>query len=168
MKVAEYLEAIRDIPREHRVYLDETGIDRHLHREHCYAPEGKTAIGRCPGRKFMRKSVVAGQRDGTVLAPMLYDGTMDSRMFCQWFSEWLLPTTAEDDVVILDNASVHSKKKLQALCDAYGRKIIFLPPYSPELNPIEKLWARLKKLLRSCACGFDTLEDAMYYIFSLI
>lgn len=150
------------------VYLDETGVDKYLYREHCYAPKGQTVMERIPGRRFVRKSLVAGQRKEEILAPLMYEGTMDSELFEHWFEHMLLPATAPDDVIILDNASFHRKKRLNNICEKHGRKIVFLPPYSPELNPIEKTWARIKKLLRSVMHKFGTLEDGLCYIFDLI
>lgn len=168
MKVKCYLEEISHINAESLVYIDETGFDKYLFREHCYSPKGQTVIGRVKGRKFARKSVVAGQCRKELVAPLMYDGTMDSALFEQWFTECLIPETTENQVFIMDNASFHRKKKLQDICGRYNRKIIFLPPYSPELNPIEKTWALIKKLLRKILPQHETMEDAICFAFNSI
>ena len=98
----------------------------------------------------------------------MYDGTMDSVLFEQWFEERLIPASNENSVFVMDNASFHRKSRLQEICAKYHRRIVFLPPYSPELNPIEKTWARLKKRLRGIMHRYNTLEEAICYIFSLI
>ena len=98
----------------------------------------------------------------------MYDGTMDSLLFEQWFEECLIPDTDENAVFVMDNASFHRKTKLQAICDKHNRKLIFLPPYSPELNPIEKTWANIKRKLRSITKKFANIEDAICFIFKSI
>ena len=150
------------------IYVDEAGINEYLYREYCYAPTGETVTGRICGRKFARKSVVAGQRNGEILAPMLYEGMMDSILFEDWFERWLIPASGPEDVFIMDNASFHRKKQLLAICERHHRKVIFLPPYSPELNPIEKFWAWLKKKLRAVLPQHNSFEDAMCFVFQNI
>ena len=98
----------------------------------------------------------------------MYDGTMDSILFEQWFEECLIPDTDETAVFVMDNASFHRKSKLQVICEKYNRRLIFLPPYSPELNPIEKTWANIKKKLRSITKQFAKIEDALCFIFKSI
>ena len=163
-----FLEEIKDIPVGSLIYIDETGIDKYLHREHGYAPKGEALVEAIPGRKYARTSIVAGQRGSEVLAPMTYDGTMDSAFFEAWFEFQAIPASRPGDVFVLDNASVHRKNALQEICGRHGRRVIFLPPYSPELNPIEKLWAKIKKLLRSIMYLHDTLEDAICSVFQSI
>ena len=167
-KVSLYNEEIKDISKENLIYVDESGFEQYYYREHCYCLKGQTVTGKVSGKKFARKSIVAGQVNGKVIAPIVYNGTMDYIFFEQWVEECLIPETKPDDVIILDNASFHRKKQLSDICKKYGRNIIFLPPYSPDLNPIEKTWARIKKILRGIANKFDTLEDAICYTFSII
>ena len=164
----EFKQAISDIDPKDIVYIDETGIDKYYCREHCYAKIGETVIGRVSGRKFKRKSIVSGLQDGGTVSPLMYDGTMDSKLFEQWFDTCLIPDTCENAVFVMDNATFHRKKKLQAICEKYNRKLIFLPPYSPDLNPIEKVWANIKKKLRGIVDQFTTIEDAICFIFKSI
>ena len=93
-----------------------------------------------------------------ILAPFQYSGTMDSSLFEVWFSNQLLPALDKGTVIVMDNASFHSKRRLFAAAQNTGCKLLFLPPYSPELNPIEKFWAWLKRFLRKIlplALSFD-------------
>ncbi len=83
-----------------------------------------------------------------ILAPLQYRGTMDSRLFEFWFSQQLLPSRDKGTVIVMDNASFHSKKRLVSAAQNAGCKLIFLPRYSPELNLIEKFWTWLKRFLR--------------------
>lgn len=96
-----------------------------------------------------------------ILAPMQYNGTTDASLFEFWFEQWLLPCLPEDTVIIMDNASFHKKNKLFEIAEKHRRRIIFLPPYSPELNPIEKFWAVLKRWLKMHIHEFPSLDDAI-------
>ena len=80
---------------------------------------------------------MAGQAGKSIIAPMQYDGTMDSAFFESWFETRLLPALPRDSVIVVDNASFHRKSKLPGLAEGAGYRVLFLPPYSPELNPIE-------------------------------
>ena len=92
------------------------------------------------GRKYQRTSIVAGKVGHKIIAPLQYSGTMNGNFFEVWFEEHLIPELDEGAVIILDNASFHRKKCLFDLAQRYNRTLIFLPPYSSELNPIEHFW----------------------------
>ena len=147
-KVAAYREEIKDIPPEKIAYVDESGIDTYLYREYGYALRGQQVLGQVRGRKYRRCGIVAAQMGNRILAPFQYNGTMDSRLFEFWFSNQLLPSLEQGTVIVMDNASFHSKKRLLFAAQNAGCRVLFLPPYSPELNPIEKFWAWLKRFLR--------------------
>ncbi len=113
------------------------------------------------GKKFQRTNIVAAKMGNRILAPMQYNGTTDAPLFEFWFEQWLLPCLPEDVVIVMDNASFHSKNNLNLIAESYNRKIIFLPPYSPELNPIENFWHTLKHWLRMHIRNYDSLDDAI-------
>ena len=92
---------------------------------------------------------------------MQYAGTMDSEMFEAWFSGWLLPGLPERSVIVMDNASFHRKGRLHPMAEAAGHSVLFLPPYSPELNPIENFWDRLKRRLRKVLPSHATFNEAL-------
>ncbi len=92
---------------------------------------------------------------------------MDSRLFEFWFSQQLLPSLDKGTVIVMDNASFHSKKRLVSAAQNAGCKLIFLPPYSPELNPIEKFWGWLKRFLRKILPSAPSFDDALYTAFQL-
>ena len=96
---------------------------------------------------------------------MQYSGTMDSPLFEFWFEKWLLPYLEKGTVIVMDNASFHRKKKLYGICKKYEFNFIFLPPYSPELNPIEKYWYVFKQKIKSFLRMSISLNDAIYYVF---
>ncbi len=80
-----------------------------------------------------------------IAAPFVYSGTMDSTLLEKWFQQQLLPTLPKETVIVMDNAAFHRKKQLFSIAEENGYCLIFLPPYSPELNPIEKFWSWLKR-----------------------
>ncbi len=147
--------------------MDETGIDSYLYREYGYAPRGKSVNGKIPGIKFQRTNIVAAKLGKNIVAPLQYTGTTDSTLFEFWFEQCLLPCLPEDAVIIMDNASFHRKKQLTEISARHHRSLIFLPPYSPELNPIENFWAYLKSTIRSSIHKFDSLDDAIHFAFQV-
>lgn len=165
-KVADYLNKIEDISPEKIAYVDESGIDKCLYREYAYALRGETVTERITGKKFQRTNLVAAQLNGKIIAPMQYNGTTDAPLFEYWFEQWLLPCLPEDAVIVMDNASFHRKDELFKIAAAHHKKLIFLPPYSPELNPIEHFWAILKLWLKMNTMLFSSLDDAISAFFS--
>lgn len=142
-------------------------MDMYLYREYGYAPRGQRVFGRIRGRKYKRCGIVAAKMGKKILAPLQYSGTMDSKLFEFWFSSQLLPALDKGTVIVMDNASFHSKKRLAAAAQKVGCKLLFLPPYSPELNPIEKFWAWLKRFLREILPYAPSFDDALFIAFQL-
>ena len=132
-----------------------------MHREYGYAPRGEKVIASISGRKFQRTNIVAAKMGNQILAPMQYNGTTDAPLFEFWFEQWLLPCLPENAVIVMDNASFHSKDHLNLIAQKYNRRIIFLPPYSPEFNPIEKFWHILKQWLRMHIRDYVSLDNAI-------
>ena len=155
------------MPPEKIVYVDECGIDTYLYRKYGYAPRGQQVFGRISGRKYKRCGIVAAKMANKILAPLQYSGTMDSHLFEFWFSNQLLPSLDKGSVIVMDNASFHSKKRLICAAQNAGCRLLFLPPYSPELNPIENFWALLKCFLRKILPSVPFFDDALCTAFKL-
>ena len=153
-------------PDKSLFYVDETGIDKHIYRPNVRAARGQKIYSKIRGQKFERLSIVAGKCKDKTAAPMVFKGTADSALFEYWFESCFCPEIA-GNIAILDNASIHRKEKLYKIAQKYNVILIFQPPYSPDLNKIEKFWAWLKKQLRSALKIFDTLFDAICYCFQL-
>ena len=166
-KVREYLEKIKDIPQEKIIYIDETGIDKFLYRKYARAPKGEKIYEKVRGNKFERTSIVAAQAKNEILAPLQYKGMMHSQFFEAWFEKHLIPKLAQGSVIVMDNASFYRKKRLYELAEQYDVKIIFLPPYSPELNPIEHFWHWLKKKICDLLKFSQNLDEVIYSIFQV-
>ena len=164
-KRAAFHKLINSLPKERLYYIDECGIDAHIYREYAYAPRGKSVIGNIRGKKFKRTNIVAAKCGRAIVAPMIYDGTTDAVLFEHWFEHALLKEVPKGSYFILDNAAFHRKSKLHALTEQAGCVIIFLPPYSPDLNFIEKHWAWLKKRLRKILPSYEDFTEALWQCF---
>ena len=164
-KVAEYKYEIADIPPENIAYVDETGIDCYLYREYGYGPRGQLVRDRIKGRKYKRTSIVAAQMGNEIIAPCQYTGTMNHEFFENCFKDHLFPALQKGTVIVMDNASFHRKEQLYCFAQKSGCYLIFLPPYSPELNPIEHFWAWLKRTLRRILPKLDSLDQAIFAAF---
>ena len=143
------------------VYIDETGFETYFYREYGRSLKGQLIEGKISGRRFQRISLVAGQVDGELVAPMTYEDTMTSDFFEAWFQQFLLASLNSPSVIILDNARFHKMSRLKVLCEEQGHKLLPLPPYSPEYNPIENTWAHMKKHLRKVLPSYDNFLDAL-------
>jgi len=166
--VSAYHQSLEKIKLESIVYIDEMGIDVFIYREYAYSKRGVKVIGRLSGKKYRRTSIIAAKFDKNIIAPLQYEGSMGSALFGHWFEFCLIPLLPPASTAILDNASFHNKKRLSLLAHKYGHKIIFLPPYSPELNRIENFWTWLKDKLKKVVHIFDSFDEALRYCFNII
>ena len=161
VKRAKYEEEIRNTPKEERIYIDESGIDEYLYREYGRAKRGEVVKGEISGKKYKRTNIAAGQCNGKIIAPVIYEGITDAAIFETWFENQLLNEARKGSVIIMDNAAFHRKTQLKALAQEKECRVLFLPAYSPDLNPIEKFWARLKKRLRKILPRYSSLDEAL-------
>ena len=152
---------MKDITKERFVYVDETGINEFFYREKARSPKGKTVTGEVSGKKYQRLSIVDAYCSGKLLAPMVFNGTCDTLLFNYWVENLLIPQLKPGQIVVMDNATIHKGKGLKQLIENAGCSLLYLPPYSPDLNPIEKCWANLKRNLRSIMNKFDSLMEAL-------
>lgn len=166
--VKAYQEQIADIPSEMIAYVDETGIDTYLYREYGYAPKGQRVYGRICGHKYKRVGIVAAQIGKQIVAPMQYESTMDSTLFEAWFVRRFLPAIEKGTVIVMDNAAFHRKKQLVSFAHNFNCHLVFLPPYSPDLNPIENFWSWLKRYLRKILPSFNSFDDALTAAFQVV
>lgn len=118
-------------------------------------------FGEISGRRFSRQSVISALQNKKLLAPMCFEGTCDTDLFNVWLKQELIPNLDHGQVLILDNASFHKSAETRKLIKAHGCEILFLPPYSPDLNPIEKYWANMKTKIRELLPKVATLSEAL-------
>jgi len=161
------MEKIAQVPEDRIAYVDETGIDVYLYREYGWSKRGVPLTCMVSGRRYKRTGIVAAQMGSAIVSPLQYDGTMDSSLFEKWFDLRLLPSLPENTTIVMDNASFHRKTRLHALAQRAGMSLVFLPPYSPELNPIEHFWSWLKRFLRKTLPSFHSLDLAICAAFQV-
>lgn len=160
-KVAVFQAAFEKLCHLPTVYIDETGFNTYFYREYGRSPCGRMIEGKVSGKKYQRISLVAGLVGDRIIAPMTYESTMTSEFFEAWFKEFLLPNLDSPSLIIMDNARFHRMRQLRILCEDRGHIVLPLQPYSPELNPIEKIWAHIKKHLRKVLSTCNTFLDAL-------
>ncbi|AMQ28681.1 TPA: IS630 family transposase [Legionella pneumophila subsp. pneumophila] len=159
------MELIEHLNPENIVYIDESGIDSFVSREHAWSERGKAVIGERSGKRFARESFVAGLINKKLVAPICYQGTMDRVLFNFWLSNFFLPEIGSGKTIVMDNAAFHKSPETASIITEAGCNLIFLPPYSPDLNPIEKCWANLKKKIKNEITNFDSLAQAIDHAF---
>jgi transposase len=120
-------------------------------RRYGRAPRGERVIASVPHGHWKTSTFVAGLRDDAVTAPLVIDGAMNGETFRAYIEQFLAPTLAQGDIVIMDNLASHKVAGVREAIEARGASLIYLPPYSPDLNPIEQAFAKLKALLRKAA-----------------
>lgn len=133
---------------ERLVFVDETGVKTNMSRFYGWAERGERLIEAIPGKRWTTSMLVhAVALDGT-RAAMILDGPMDSLCFTGFCEHFLAPTLHPGDLVVLDNLSSHKTKAAMEAIEKVGAKMIYLPPYSLDLNPIENIFSKVKQLLR--------------------
>jgi transposase len=133
------------------VFIDETGTRTNLTRLYGRARRGQRLIAYAPHSHWKTTTFVAALRQDGLTAPMTLDGAMNGATFVAYVRQVLAPTLQVGDLVILDNLSSHKRCGVREAIEERGAKLLYLPPYSPDLNPIEMAFAKLKWLLRSGA-----------------
>jgi len=165
-KRQEFDKKIIEIPSETDIcYVDECGVDEHMPREYGRSAKGERVYLPKPGYKSKRTNIVAGLIGKEVICPTKYMWNTIAAWFLVWFEWYLCPLLKPGTVIILDNASFHSKLKISKIAEFYGCRIIFLPPYSPDKNPIEHTWANLKNWLRLHSKKYSNIQKAISVYF---
>jgi transposase len=131
------------------VFLDECGVTTDLLRRYGRSPRGTRLHDHTPCSHWQTHTVVAGLRVEGVTAPAVFDGPIDTPTFRAYVEQVLVPTLRPGDVVVLDNLAVHKQPEIRAAIEGVGARVQFLPPYSPDFNPIEQAFAKLKAFLRA-------------------
>jgi transposase len=129
--------------------MDEAGIDEVLYREYAYESKGERSYSDVTGKRVARTTLIAGYREGKLIAPWYFKGTTDRKMVEAWCENALKTDICAGDVVVMDNAAFHRYSKAQELIESYGARVLWMPKYSPDLNKIEPQWANLKNGIRS-------------------
>jgi transposase len=133
------------------VFVDETWASTNMAPIRGWGPRGKKLIGKTPHGHWRTMTFIAALRSDRIDAPYVLDTPINGQLFTAWVEQCLVPTLSPGDVVILDNLSSHKRPAVRQAIRRAGARLLFLPPYSPDLNPIEQVFAKLKHLLRKAA-----------------
>ncbi len=127
------------------VFVDESGANTKMTRLRGRALGGQRLLARIPHGHDQTSTLIAGLRLGGACAPWLFGGAMDGERFWAWVRQGLAPTLRTGDMVIRDNLATH---KIRGVRGAVGARLLYLPPYSPDFNPIEPMWSKIQQTLR--------------------
>jgi transposase len=144
------------------VFIDETSTNTKLTKRTGWSPKGERYRTHAPFGKWQTQTFIAGLRSHGMIAPWIVDAPMNGRRFEVWVETQLAPELKHGDVVVLDNVGFHKSERAAELVRQRGAWMLFLPPYSPDLNPIEMAFSKLKALLRKKAARtYKALCDAV-------
>lgn len=154
---------------ERLLFFDESGINLAMTRRYARAPRGQRAHGDTPKNWGDSVSLAAGIGLRGLIAPLVLRGSMTGDVFEAYVEQFVLPSLKPGDMLVWDNLGAHKIKRARELVESVGASIVFLPPYSPDLNPIEMAWSKVKTILRSHAARtWDQLIEAVVAALSAI
>jgi transposase len=130
------------------VFLDESSINTGMTRHYGRGKSSNRVVDYAPDVRFERTTILSSVRATGDMVPCIFEGSLNGEIFTKYVSEFLAPTLREGDIVIMDNLSSHKVEGVIKTINAAGAKILYLPPYSPDLNPIEMMWSKIKAYLR--------------------
>jgi transposase len=151
------------------VFVDETGASTKMARLYGRARRGARCVAAVPHGHWKTTTFVGGLRLSGMTAPMVLDGAMNGPAFLAWVEQALAPTLSPGDIVVMDNLPAHKPAAVRTAIEARGAELRYLPPYSPDLNPIEMAYSKLKALLKKAAARtlealWDAIADAIQQI----
>lgn len=159
---AEFLEKIHSTPLDKLIFLDESGVTTSMTRLYARCLGGRRIHEATPGSHWKIMTILGAISTRGMIATMTIEEATDTEIFLAYLDHVLCPQLRLGDVVVMDNLSSHKVKGVRERIEAAGAELLYLPPYSPDLNPIEKAWSKLKLLLRSAkARTKDVLDQAI-------
>jgi transposase len=166
---AEFLAKIRAIAPERLIFLDESGVTTSMTRLRARSMGGGRIHEATPGGHWKIMTILGAMSMNGMIAAMTIEEATDADIFLAFVQQVLCPVLKPGDVVVMDNLSSHKVPAVRASIEKAGSELLYLPPYSPDINPIEKAWAKLKQLLRSAqARTTQSLEQAIADALKLI
>ena len=157
MRRKSWFEAQPDLDPDSLVFIDETWASTNMARTHGRALRGERLRAPIPHGHWLTTTFVAGLRNTGMIAPMVLDGPINGSLFQDYVEQVLVPELRHGDIVVMDNLGSHKGAGIRAAIEAAGASLLYLPPYSPDLNPIEQAFSKLKAMLRKAA--ERTLDD---------
>lgn len=134
-------------------------------RDRGWGKKSEKLIDKRSGKYYERTNIIAGYVNHKSIAPMVFNGSCNTKLFETWIEKLLIKDLKPGQIVIMDNASFHKSQKIKELIESVGCKLLFLPPYSPDLNPIERFWANMKRWIKNRIINFDKIYEALVQFF---
>jgi transposase len=148
-KREEFLWHIAQVAAEDLIYLDESGVSTQMTRLYARSPRGERVHDAVPGGHWKMLTILGAMNHTGMLATMTVEAATDREVFLAYLDEVLCPRLRSGHVVVMDNLSAHKVDGVRQRIEACGASLLYLPPYSPDLNPIEKAWSKLKQGMRA-------------------
>jgi len=166
-KRRKYLEMIKDLDPTKLVYIDESGIEMNICKDRGWGKKGELLSWKRSGKYYEGTNIVAGLNCNNSIAPFVFNGSCNTELFENWVEQFLIKELIPGQVVVMDNASFHKSLKTRELIESVGCNLIFLPPYSPDFNPIEKFWANMKRWIKQQIEHCETLYATICRFFAV-
>lgn len=162
----EYLKKLNEIKnKEDIIYLDECGLDERIIKTKGWKKKGERLMGEVKGqRKWIKRyTIISALQNGTkLIAKAFYETHTNKEVFLSWIKLHLLPSIKNTNrVIIMDNASFHKNRMIKEAIELEGHRLLYLPPYSPDLNPIEHKWTHLKTDIRKIKDNYDSFKECL-------
>jgi len=156
-----WLDHQADLDPESLIFIDESGLSTKMARLRGWSQKGQRCRAAVPHGHWKTITFVGGLTLAGFIAPMVIDQSMDGEIFLAWCEQMLAPALRPDDIVVMDNLPAHKVAGIRHAIEARGATLLYLPPYSPDFNPIENAFAKLKAHVRKLAARtVDTLQEA--------
>ena len=160
----EYLSEIEGISADMLVYVDESGIEINMLKDRGWGKIGEKLFAQIICKFYKRLNVIAGIVNNNPIAPYKYEGSCNTELFISWIKQ-LAKELVPGQTVVMDNASFHKSPKVRKIIESVGCKLVYLPPYSPDLNPIEKFWANMKDWIKQKITDIKEIHDLLTQYF---
>ncbi len=152
----------REIDPHRFRFIDESGAKTNMVRLHGRCEQGQRLLSKAPAGHWQTTTMMAAVGLGGVAAPFALEGAVDGESFVLYVERVLVPTLRGGEIVVLDNLACHKHPRVRELIESVGAEVWYLPPYSPDFNPIEQMWSKIKQILRSIAArSFEGLIEAI-------
>ena len=150
---------MKNLDIQRLVFIDETWVTTNMTRRYGRSPRGQRLVAKVPYGHWKTTTFMGALRHDGLTAPTVIDGAVNGPLFLAYVQQQLVPTLRPGDIVIMDNLSSHKIAGVRKAIEAIGARVVYLPPYSPDFNPIEMIFAKLKYLVRS---GAPRTVDALW------
>lgn len=164
-----WIECLPEYDKNNFVFIDESGINTDLTRIYGRAIDGERCIDKVPLNTPQNTTILSSVRYNGETVYTVYQGGTTSDKFSDYLKNILAPTLHKNDIVVMDNMRTHRSKEVKKVIEELKINVVYLPPYSPDFNPIEKMWSKIKSVLRKLKVRIlEDLPDAIKYSFSKV